>query len=127
VTVSAGSMLWRGMTKRCARCGSGRLFRRYFTIVTDCPRCGLHFERESGYWAGALAINFVCTGGLVVVLLVALLLATLPDVNALLLLGVLLPVAIIGPMVWYPHSKTLWVAIDRAFLQRLGGQARPDE
>ena len=50
-------MLWWGFTKRCARCGSGHLFKRWFTMVDDCPRCGLHFEREQGYWAGALAIN----------------------------------------------------------------------
>ena len=50
-------MLWWGFTKRCPRCGSGHLFRRWFTIVERCPRCGLRFEREEGYWAGALAIN----------------------------------------------------------------------
>ena len=54
---SRGQMLWRGFTKRCARCGSRHLFTRWFTMVDDCPRCGLHFEREAGYWAGALAIN----------------------------------------------------------------------
>jgi uncharacterized protein (DUF983 family) len=127
VTTSRATILWRGCTKRCARCGSGHLFRGYFAMVPDCPRCGLHFEREQGYWAGALAINFVSSGGLIVLLLVALLIATLPDVNAALLLGVLVPVAILGPMIWYPYSKTLWVAIDRAFLQRLGLEAKPDE
>jgi uncharacterized protein (DUF983 family) len=127
MTTSRASIMWRGLTKRCARCGSGHLFRHYFTMVPECPRCGLHFERESGYWAGALAINFVCTGGLVVLLLVALFVATLPDVNAALILAVLLPVAVIGPALWYPHSKTLWVAVDRAYLQRLDRTATPDE
>ncbi len=127
MTTSRSTILLRGFTKHCPRCGSGHLFKGYFSMVPDCPRCGLHFERESGYWAGALAINFVCSFGLIIVVLIALLVATLPDVNPVLLLGVLLPVAILGPMVWYPHSKTLWVAIDRAFLQRLGLEARPDE
>src|SRR5205823_7139395 len=61
-TASRGRMLWWGCTKRCARCGSGHLFRRWFTMVDDCPRCGLHFEREQGYWAGALAINIGIAG-----------------------------------------------------------------
>lgn len=127
MTTSRSTILWRGLTKRCARCGSGHLFERYFTMVDDCPRCGLHFEREPGYWTGALAINFVCAGGLLIALLIVLLIITIPDVNAPLLLGILVPVAIIGPAVWYPFSKTLWVAIDRAYLQRLDQQSRPDE
>lgn len=118
-SASRGAILGRGLTRRCARCGSGKLFRRWVTMVPDCPRCGLHFERESGYWAGALAINFVCTGGLMIVLLIALLIATIPEVPVAPILAVLVPIALIGPVVGYPFSKTLWLAIDQAFLQRM--------
>ena len=48
MSASRGRMFWWGTTRRCPRCGSGHLFRRYFTMVDDCPRCGLHFEREQG-------------------------------------------------------------------------------
>ncbi len=96
-------------------------------MVPDCPRCGLHFERESGYWAGALAINFVSTGGLLLFAFAILLALTLPDVNVVLMLGILVPIAILGPVVWYPFSKTLWVAIDRAVLQRMDPLERPDD
>jgi uncharacterized protein (DUF983 family) len=119
VGAGRGTIVLRGLTRRCARCGHGKLFRRWVRMVPDCPRCGLHFERESGYWAGALAINFICAGGLTLVLLIALLVATIPDVPVVPILAVLIPVAIIGPLVWYPFSKTLWVAIDQAFLQRM--------
>jgi uncharacterized protein (DUF983 family) len=122
--VSRGTILGRGLTRRCARCGSGKLFRRWVTMVPDCPRCGLHFERESGYWAGALAINFVCTGGLMIVLLIALLIATIPEVPVAPILGALVPIALIGPVVGYPFSKTLWLAIDQAFLQRMDPNER---
>ncbi len=121
---SRGTILGRGMTRRCARCGSGKLFHRWVTMVPDCPRCGLHFERESGYWAGALAINFVCTGGLMIVLLIALLVATIPEVPVAPILSVLIPIALIGPVVGYPFSKTLWLAIDQAFLQRMDPNER---
>ena len=120
-------MLWRGFTKRCARCGSRHLFRRWFTMVPDCPRCGLHFEREAGYWTGALAINLIIVGGLFVVSFVILLVLTIPDIPVGPTLAVLVPVAIIGPMLAYPFSKTVWVAVDRAFLQKLDRYERPDE
>ena len=113
------AVLFRGLTRRCARCGSGKLFRRWVTMVPDCPRCGLHFEREPGYWAGALAINFVCTGGLLVMTLIAALVLTIPEVHVAPILAVLIPIAVLGPIVWYPFSKTLWLAIDQAFLQRM--------
>lgn len=114
-----GQAFWWGFTKRCARCGSGHLFTGYLKIVPECPRCGLHFEREQGYWAGALAINIMATGGLFTVVFVALLIATIPKVPVAPLLIVLIPIAAFGPIVYYPFSKTVWVAVDRAFLQRL--------
>jgi uncharacterized protein (DUF983 family) len=114
-----GTMFWRGFTKRCARCGSGHLFKAYLRMVPDCPRCGLHFEREQGYWAGALAINIMATGGLFAIVFVALLIATIPNVPVGPLLAVLVPIAVLAPIVYYPFSKTVWVAVDHAFLQRL--------
>ena len=104
---------------RCARCGSGHLFKGYFTIVPDCPTCELHFEREQGYWAGALAINIIATGGLFASVFVAFLIATIPKVPVIPVLLVVIPIAVLGPIVFYPFSKTIWVAVDRAFLQRL--------
>src|SRR6476469_8091146 len=114
-----GTMFRRGFTKRCARCGSGHLFNGYLRMVPDCPRCGLHFEREQGYWAGALAINIMATGGLFAIVFVALLIATIPNVPVGPLLAILVPIVVLGPIVYYPFSKTVWVAIDLAFLQRL--------
>ncbi len=124
MVASRGTIVARGFTRRCPRCGSGKLFTRWVKMVADCPRCGLHFERESGYWAGAMAINIACTGGLCVVLLVGMLIATIPDVPVAPILGLLLPVAILGPLVWFPFSKTLWLAIDLGFLQRMDPHER---
>jgi uncharacterized protein (DUF983 family) len=119
--------LWWGATRRCPRCGAGHLFRGYFQLVPDCPRCGLHFEREAGYFAGALAINIVCVGGLFAIVFVALLAATIPEIPVVPILVILVPIVVIGPIVWYPFSKTLWMAVDRAFLQRLDPNERLDE
>lgn len=121
------TMLFRGLTRRCARCGSGHLFHRWFSMVDDCPGCGLHFEREQGYWVGALAMNIVVVGGLVGVLLVATLALTIPDVPVVEIIALVLPVAALGPVVFHPFSKTTWVAVDRAFLQRLDHAETLDE
>jgi uncharacterized protein (DUF983 family) len=122
-----GKTLWRGVTRRCARCGSGKLFKNWFRMVDDCPRCGLHFERESGYFAGALAINIILVGGLFVLVFLTIFIVTIPELPIGLTLGLTIPIALFGPIVLYPFSKTLWVAIDRAFLQRMDVNERPDE
>ncbi len=111
--------MWWGFTRRCPRCGSGHLFRRYFTLVPDCPRCGLHFERESGYFVGALAINMIVVGGVFAAVFVALVAATVPNIPVAPLLAVLVPLMLFAPILYYPFSKTVWMAVDRAYLQRM--------
>jgi len=96
-------------------------------MVDDCPTCGLHFEREDGYWGGALAINMIATGGLFAIVFVTALIITVPNVPVAPLLVLLVPIAVFGPIVYYPFSKTVWVAVDRAFLQHLDSQEAVDE
>jgi uncharacterized protein (DUF983 family) len=122
-----GTMLWRGATRRCARCGSGKLFRHWFHMVDDCPRCRLHFEREQGYWAGALAFNLILVGGVFATVFVTMLALTIPDTPIALMLIVCIPIVALGPIVAYPFSKTIWVAVDRAFLQQLDVNEQRDE
>ncbi len=124
---SRARMLWRGFTRRCARCGSGKLFRRWFSMVDDCPRCGLHFEREEGYFVGAMAINICVVIVVFGVSFVSLLLATWPDPNVVLLIVVLGSVNAAFPVFFYPFSKTIWLAVDRAFLQQMDRTERLDE
>lgn len=102
----------RGATRRCPRCGQTGLFRRWFTMVDDCPRCGLHFEREEGYWLGAMALNLTAAMVAFVSVLVAMSVAFWPDVPwvAVLVVGILVSLTV--PLVLYPFSKTMWVAGD---------------
>ena len=116
---SRALMLWRGLTRRCARCGGGKLFQRWFRMVPDCPHCGLHFEREPGYWVGAVAINTMVIGMIFTIVTVTVSAATIPDIPWVTLLMAELPLMAIGPGAFYPYSKTLWVAVDRAFLAHL--------
>jgi uncharacterized protein (DUF983 family) len=120
-------MLVRGFTRRCARCGSGHLFRNYLMMKFDCPQCHLHFEREQGYFAGALAINFILTGGVFISVLLVALILTIPEVPVIPIVAIVVPIAAIMPIVFYPFSKTIWVAIDRGYLAKLSDEERSDE
>ena len=111
---SFGRMLWRGMIRRCPRCGTGKLFRRWFRMVERCPGCGYRFEREEGFQLGGYVINFGVTEGLVCLVVAGYIVAASanPDVAIwpVVLGGVL--AAVVTPIVFFPFSRTIWAAID---------------
>lgn len=104
--------LLRGLSKRCPNCGSGHLFRRYFTMVERCPRCGLRFHRQEGQWSGDIGANTIVTFFLLWVVLVIGSLVTWNDPNLALLAGLSLAIVVVFPAFFVPHAKTLWVAVD---------------
>jgi uncharacterized protein (DUF983 family) len=105
-------MLARGMTKRCARCGSGGLFTAWVRMVPVCPRCELRFEREEGGWLGGIVVNIGATQLLVVAYLVVGLLLTWPDPPLFALIAIGIAVVSAFSVFFVPFSKTIWVAID---------------
>lgn len=116
---SRAVFIWRGLTNACPRCGSRKTHTKYFSPRTSCPRCSLKFEKEQGYWTGSLAINMILTGGLVAISLVTGLIATAPDIPVVPLISLILPIAIFVPILIYPVTHTIWMAIDYGFLSRL--------
>jgi len=41
-------ILWRGVRRRCPRCGEGAQFRKWFTLFDRCAHCDLEFEPHPG-------------------------------------------------------------------------------
>jgi uncharacterized protein (DUF983 family) len=108
--------LTRGLRKRCPNCGTGDLFTSFFSLRRRCPGCGLAFEREEGYWLGAMIVAIGVTEALFGVWFVGGMLVTWPDVPwTLLLIGGLVLNAVI-PVVSYPWSKTTWMGLHHAFV-----------
>lgn len=61
--VTRVQVLARGLTNRCPNCGGRTLFKpgRLFEINDACPRCGLRFERDEGFFLGSVALNYGVT------------------------------------------------------------------
>lgn len=77
-----------------------------------CDSCGLEFEREPGYWVGAVIINTTVIFGTFLVVFGGMVLATFPDVPWALVLGVTIAANVIVPVIFYPISKTLWSGME---------------
>lgn len=44
---------------RCPICLRGPVFRSLLGMHRDCPHCGIHFERETGYFLNAMFFAYV--------------------------------------------------------------------
>lgn len=108
-------MLWRGVTKRCPVCGSGNLFDRWFKMKERCPRCGYRFEREEGFFLGAIVVNLAVAEGLMAILCIVpviYLSATNPDASIWPVIVGGLFAAVVAPILFYPFSRTIWTAFE---------------
>lgn len=77
-----------------------------------CPRCGLAFERSDGFWLGAMAINLGVTEAAFGAFVLIAVVVTWPDVPWLLLTVAGALVNLTVPILFYPFSKTLFLAFD---------------
>jgi uncharacterized protein (DUF983 family) len=112
--VKVGTLLRRGLLKRCAVCGSGDLFDGWFRMKERCPTCATRFSREEGFFGGAVFVNFALTEVVMFAWLAGVLLATIPEPNVPWLIGGSVAIAIAIPILLYARSKTLWFAIHLA-------------
>ena len=102
--------LSRGVRLRCPACGRASIFEAPFRRRHGCPSCRASFEREEGYFVGAISINLVATeAALLLVYLVCLLTV---GFNERLIFTVLLPVGLLFPVAFYHHSWGAWLAFD---------------
>jgi uncharacterized protein (DUF983 family) len=108
--------LGRGLTKRCPVCGERDVFARYFTIRERCPRCDLEFEREEGYWLGAMVVAMTLVIVVFAVVFLGGLALTWPDVPWTTLLIVTIVVNGLLPIVAYPWCMTVWMGLHHAIV-----------
>lgn len=104
-----GKVLLRGLRQRCPRCGRGKLFVRGFKMYERCPSCNWVYEREEGYWTGAIAINLVLTEIIAAAIVVPL---AAMQFNPLILYPVGIPLIALIPIIFYRETKGVWMSID---------------
>jgi uncharacterized protein (DUF983 family) len=110
---SLPTMLWRALRRRCPRCGGrGAFFTGWFQRAERCRTCGYRWERHEGFVLGPITINTILTLGLVGLVMVAGLFATLPDVEPWPIVIGCVVVAAVAPVILYPITWTVWAALD---------------
>lgn len=89
-----------------------KVFRGWFKMHPRCSTCNYQFEREEGYWTGAMIVNIAFVEAIFFFLFIGIVLAQMPDIRwSTLLIAGLVTNAVL-PVIFYPYSKTLWMAVD---------------
>lgn len=112
MSLPAGTLLRRGALRRCAVCGTGRLFHRWFAMVSACPGCGLVFRRSPGHWLGSWFLNVLVVQSVLVVGISVLVAATWPARLSPWSIAGVVVVALVVPAAVFPFTRTIWTAID---------------
>jgi uncharacterized protein (DUF983 family) len=112
---SFGRMLRRAVVLRCPWCGSRRTFiRRWFGKYERCRTCGIRWRREEGFELGAITINTIFTFIVLTIGMTIGFVATSPDIPVAPMVFALIGIAVLMPILIYPFTFTIWLAIDLA-------------
>jgi len=101
----------------CPRCRIGRIyptsiFRGFPRMNERCAACDLKFEREQGYFLGAMAISYALAVALAAVVAASLWAATSWSLERAVLVA-FLPLAFLAPTL-AKFSRVLWIYFDRS-------------
>ena len=86
------------------------MFRGLFTMHDRCPACGLLFEREQGYFVGAIYVNYAVTVALIFVGSLVLDRYVTLDVTWQIVMWSVFAVAF--PVVFFRYSRSLWLSVE---------------
>ena len=95
---------------RCPRCLDGRVWRGFITMNPACPVCGLVFDRESGYFAGAMVISYAIAVPILAAMVIALITIGGLDVVVALIIGNT-AYLILVPFI-FRYSRVVWLHLD---------------
>ena len=110
-----GTMFRRALLLKCPQCGARKTFiKRWLGHYERCRTCGIRWHREHGFELGPMGLNVTITFFVLAVVMVVSFVSTAPDFNVSLLLAICLATAILVPLIVYPFTYTLWLAVDLA-------------
>jgi uncharacterized protein (DUF983 family) len=111
---STGKMIRRSLLRQCPRCANrSAWFTSWFKQGDRCVGCGIKRTRDTdGHELGSMTVASVVNIVLIMVAMGIAIALTAPDVPVLTLYIVLASAALVFPVLTWPVTHTLWMAID---------------
>lgn len=80
-------------------------------MAERCPRCGMRFEREAGFFLGVYFMNVTVTQVVLIAYVAGAFAMTLPDAPLAAILAGAAALAVATPLACYPFCRTVWAAV----------------
>ena len=87
-----------------------------------CPACGFVFEPESGFFLGAIYVNYAVT--VVIGLGSVLLVDAIWPLPLVWQLALAIPLMLLVPLLCFRHARSVWLALNVLASPELRGQRR---
>lgn len=107
---------------RCPRCLRGGIWRTFLGMHERCPECGLVFEREPGYFTGAMVVSYALAVPVLGAIVIGLMTLGGLDAVPALVIGDLTYLALV-PFI-FRYSRVLWLHFDWRIDPDAGGHAQ---
>ena len=95
---------------RCPVCLQGPLFRSLMSMHRTCPRCGVRYEREQGYFLNSMLIAYAL--GFLVLIPSAVLLAMREVSVGLFATVIIVETIVVWPII-FRYARSIWVHFDQ--------------
>ncbi|MDQ6738054.1 MAG: DUF983 domain-containing protein [Gemmatimonadota bacterium] len=104
----------RAVALRCPNCGGKHVLKNWFTLLTRCDRCGIRLERgeSEDYYLGGMFFNIALAEVLFAMVLLIVIVWRWPNVPWAGVEYSLLVAMVAAPIVLYPVSRLMWLALD---------------
>lgn len=107
---------------RCPHCFQGPIFYGVWQMHTECPICGIRYEREQGFFMNAIFFGYIL--GFVAILPLNVLLYIYEAPPIWFLIGTLLLLTLLSPLI-FRYSRALWMHLDEMLDPRPNGVSSP--
>ncbi|GGD60131.1 hypothetical protein GCM10011514_25110 [Emticicia aquatilis] len=110
-----GSRLYSIFAMKCPRCHEGDVFethnpyQKMTAIKETCPHCGLRYEKEMGFFYGAMYVSYMLNIALFVTSVVAYFILLDQYISGTLLMVIYVSLTVILMPVYYRLSRTIWL------------------
>ena len=127
-TSTVATKFGRALMLRCPRCGGRGLLRGWLKMQDRCPTCGLALERgeKSDFWIGAYVFNLAAGELIAIGVPILWIILTWPSPPWTEVEVAAAVLAISLPFLFFPFSRTLWLAWDLSFRPEEPGDDRRD-
>ncbi len=110
-----GSRLYSIFAMKCPRCHEGDVFethnpyKKMTAIKETCSHCGLRYEKEMGFFYGAMYVSYMLNIALFVTSVVAYFILLDQYISGTLLMIIYVSLTVVLMPVYYRLSRTIWL------------------